>query len=193
MPPLVVLDANVIFPAPLRDLLLWLSYNHLIRAHWTNQIHDEWMRNVETKQKIPRKDLERVRQLMDRHAGDALVTGYAKFESAFPDTDPKDRHVAAAALSVSKNNHDAPVTIVTWNTKDFAQSDLASFSLTKQDPDRFLSGLFKDQASGVLGAIKQQRANLKKPPVTADELLAAFRKQRLDRFVALVEAHTSVI
>jgi len=193
MPPLVVLDANVIFPAPLRDLLLWLSYNHIIRAHWTNQIHDEWMRNVEAKQNIPRKDLERVRRLMDRHAGDALVTGYANFASAFPDTDPNDRHVAAAALSVSKNNRDAPVTIITWNTKDFAQSDLNRFALSKQDPDRFLSSLLKDQTSGVLRAIKQQRANLKKPPVTAGELLAAFRNQRLDRFAALVEPYTSVI
>ena len=193
MPPLVVLDANVIFPAPLRDLLLWISYNHIIRAHWTNQIHDEWMRNVEATQNIPRKALERVRRLMDHHAGDALVTGYTNFESAFPDTGPKDRHVAAAALTVSKNNRDAPVTIITWNTMDFAQSDLGPFSLNKQDLDKFLSGLLKDQTSDVLRAVKQQRTNLEKPPVTAGELLVAFWKQRLHRFAALVEPYASII
>ncbi len=42
----VVYDANVLYPAPLRDLLMRLAATGLFRARWTDRIHDEWMRNV---------------------------------------------------------------------------------------------------------------------------------------------------
>ena len=37
----VVYDANVLYPAPLRDLLMRLALTDLFRARWTNEIHDE--------------------------------------------------------------------------------------------------------------------------------------------------------
>jgi hypothetical protein len=42
----VVYDACVLYPAPLRDLLMHLAMTNLYRANWTQQIHAEWMRNV---------------------------------------------------------------------------------------------------------------------------------------------------
>jgi hypothetical protein len=36
-----VLDACVLYPAPLRDLLLRLALTDLYRARWTDRIHDE--------------------------------------------------------------------------------------------------------------------------------------------------------
>ena len=38
-----LLDANVLYPAPLRDLLLQLAVAKLFRARWTDTIHDEWI------------------------------------------------------------------------------------------------------------------------------------------------------
>ena len=34
-------DANVLYPAPLRDLLMQLAFDELIQARLTNTIHDE--------------------------------------------------------------------------------------------------------------------------------------------------------
>jgi hypothetical protein len=76
MPPVVVLDACVLYPAAQRDLLMWLAAGGVIRAHWTNEIHEEWMRNVARDFNVPRRILERVRVLMDRAAGDALIQRY---------------------------------------------------------------------------------------------------------------------
>lgn len=73
MPPVAVLDACVLYPAAQRDLLMWLAATGAIRAHWTNQIHNEWMRNVAQDCGVERSVLERVRQLMDRAAGDPPV------------------------------------------------------------------------------------------------------------------------
>lgn len=44
LPPVVVLDPCVLYPAAQRDLLMWLAAGGVIRAHWTNEIHAEWMR-----------------------------------------------------------------------------------------------------------------------------------------------------
>ncbi len=41
-----LLDANVIYPAGLRDVLLRLADRNLYRARWSAIIHDEWIRNV---------------------------------------------------------------------------------------------------------------------------------------------------
>jgi hypothetical protein len=41
-----ILDANTLYPAPLRDLLLSLAIEGLYHARWTNRIHEEWVRNL---------------------------------------------------------------------------------------------------------------------------------------------------
>ena len=62
-----LLDANVLYPAPMRDLLMQLAVMDVYRAKWTADIHEEWIgaliRNEPHRQ---REDLERTRGLMDR-------------------------------------------------------------------------------------------------------------------------------
>lgn len=41
--PIVLLDACVLYPAPLRDLLMRLSVHDLIVAKWSERIHEEWI------------------------------------------------------------------------------------------------------------------------------------------------------
>jgi 23S rRNA C2498 (ribose-2'-O)-methylase RlmM len=41
-----VLDACVLYPPALRDLFMWLAVDMVYQPRWTNQIHDEWIRNV---------------------------------------------------------------------------------------------------------------------------------------------------
>jgi hypothetical protein len=41
-----VFDACVLYPAPLRDFLMWLALSGRFRARWTDFIHDEWVRNL---------------------------------------------------------------------------------------------------------------------------------------------------
>ena len=39
-------DACVLYPAPLRDLLMRLAMSDLSRARWSATIHDEWTEAV---------------------------------------------------------------------------------------------------------------------------------------------------
>ena len=41
-----VFDACVLYPAPLRDFLMWLALSGRFRARWSDLIHDEWVRNL---------------------------------------------------------------------------------------------------------------------------------------------------
>ena len=98
-PPVVLLDACVLFPAALRDILMRLAVHDLIAARWSEKIHEEWMTAVlRTRPDLQLHQLERTRQLMDLHAGDCLVTDYEKHMEGMILPDLNDRHVLAAAI-----------------------------------------------------------------------------------------------
>ena len=142
-------DANVLYPAPLRDLLMHLALTDLFQARWSDAIHDEWIRNVlEDRPDLTKEQLERTRRLMNAHARDALVTDY---EALIPDMilpDPDDRHVLAAAI---KGGADV---IVTNNLKDFPAETLARYGIEAQHPDAFVTALIELDALAVVGAEK---------------------------------------
>ena len=41
-----LLDASVLYPVSLRNLLMCLTLNGLFQARWSRQIHQEWIRAV---------------------------------------------------------------------------------------------------------------------------------------------------
>ena len=93
------LDASVLYPAPLRDLLLELAVSDLYRAKWSNAVHDEWIKALLSKRDdLTRERLERTRDLMNKHVRDALVTDFNDLIEILDLPDPDDRHVLAAAI-----------------------------------------------------------------------------------------------
>ena len=73
----VVYDACVLYPAPLRDLLVQLATTRIFRAKWTNLIHDEWTRNLLIKRPdLNAEKLARLRILMNDNVPDSLVTDF---------------------------------------------------------------------------------------------------------------------
>jgi hypothetical protein len=93
-----IFDACVLYPAPLRDLLLSLAQTELFRARWTNDIHEEWIRSVLKDRPDLAPNLQRTRELMDTAVPDCLVTGYQSLIDSLKLPDPQDRHVLAAAI-----------------------------------------------------------------------------------------------
>lgn len=181
-PPVVVLDACVLYPAAQRDLFIWLAATGAIRAHWTAEIHEEWMRNVAQDFGIARPILERVRRLMDMATDDALIRGHRRHQNRFPLTDAKDRHVAAAAFLARKRAAVEWVTILTWNLKDFDRAELAAVGLSALSPDDFLVDLLRASPETVRLAFDQMRRNLKRPEKTLDECLDTLAAQGLKQF-----------
>lgn len=109
----VLLDANVLYPAPMRDALMQLAVTDLFKAKWTADIHREWIDALLRNQNgRDRAALERTRDLMDTSVRDCLVAGYEPLIPSLELPDPDDRHVLAAAIV---GRCDA---IVTQNLKD---------------------------------------------------------------------------
>ena len=77
-PVTAVLDANILYPAPLRDLFIRLAQAGLIpHARWTETIHGEWVRNVlKDNPNLSSERLARTRILMNDAVRDCLVIGY---------------------------------------------------------------------------------------------------------------------
>jgi hypothetical protein len=182
MAEIVLYDACVLYPAPLRDLLVRLALTDLFQARWTDAIHDEWIRNILARRPdIAPASLERCRQLMDLHVPDCLITGYESLIETLTLPDPDDRHVLAAAI------HGGASLIVTFNLGDFPASVLESFSIEAISPDEFVVRLWEKHADSVLEAVCRQRAGLKNPPKSATEYLATLEQCRLSETVARLQ------
>ena len=114
---IVFYDANVLYPAQLRNLLMHLALIGVFRAKWSAEVHEEWIRNLLiNRADLTRTKLERTRQLMDKAAPDALVRGYEHLIPGLALPDPNDRHVLAAAIRAGAS------VIVTCNLADFSAS-----------------------------------------------------------------------
>src|SRR5438045_2178509 len=105
MDPLIaVYDANVLYPAFLRDFLVRLaihgSRTGWLRAKWTGRIHREWIRAVlRDHPTVSRNYLLESRRRMDRYVLGSRVQGYQRWEQRLTLPDANDRHVLAAALA----------------------------------------------------------------------------------------------
>ena len=181
-------DACVLYPAPLRDLLMHLALTDLYRAKWTNAIHDEWIRNVlANRPDLKRSQLERTRELMNTCAVDCMVEGYEKLIPALNLPDPDDRHVLAAAIRSSAS------VIVTFNLKDFSADILGEYGIEAQHPDNFICNLIDTSPELVCAATKRLRTSLKKPPIDVQNYLNALERQNLIRTVNKLRKYSALI
>lgn len=181
----VVYDANVFYPAPLRDLLLRLAATGLFRARWSAQIRDEWMLNLQAKRPdLDPEKLQRTATRIESHYHDCLVSG---FENLIPCIegmpDPNDRHVLAAAMKSRAE------LIVTFNLKDFPTEVLEPYSIEAIHPDDFIVDVLDLDAGACIEAVREMRASLKNPPKTQDEFLATLLKQQLPQTVSWLERY----
>lgn len=171
---MAVLDACVLYSAPLRDLLMQLAVEGLYQARWSAQIHEEWMRNVlKSRPDLTEAQLLRTRTLMDAHAQDSLVEGHEPLVPGLVLPDPNDRHVLAAAI------HARAGVIVTFNEKDFPAEVTASHGVTVEAPDTFILDLVDLDPEAVQQAVRKIRKRLRHPPQSAEEYLATLERQGL--------------
>jgi len=186
--PKVLYDACVLYPAPLRDLLMHLAMTGVFRACWSNDIHEEWMSSVlKNHPHLSREQLQRTRQLMDAHALDCLIEGYEHLIETLPLKDKNDRHVLAAAI------HGNVSRMITFNLRDFPKSILDDYEIEAVHPDDFIRELFQSVPEAVLVAVKRHRISLKNPPKTVDEYLAILDRQQIPHTVHALRNHVSLI
>ncbi|MGY2051342.1 hypothetical protein [Methylobacterium sp. JK268] len=177
----VVADANVLWSPHQRNLLLQLAHQDVFRVFWTDLVIEEWLRNVEPDQRT--RCERRTVPLMRRHFPDAWLPAIAAIP--FGRTDPKDRHVAAAAV------HVAPSVLVTWNLTDFDVEALGPHGVEVLSPDRFLKRILDRDSAAVLEFTRQAQVNLTRTAPTSETYKSLLRTIGLTTFVAGVETYES--
>lgn len=183
-----IYDACVLYPAPLRDFLMWLGLSGRYRARWSRDIHEEWKRNLLLKrQDLTREQLDRTSDLMDRAIPDGLVEGYEYLIAGLNLPDPDDRHVLAAAIRCGAS------VIVTFNQRDFPIEALAPFGIESQHPDEFVDNLFDLDAAAVVAAAQRQRAQLVNPPLDTDSYLDILLRQGLVQTAKALSTYRAIL
>lgn len=183
MSSVALLNACVLYPAPLRDLLLHLASAGLFQARWTDRIHEEWIKAVLTTRPELADKLCRTRFPMDAAIDGCLVADYEQLVADLDLPDPDDRHVLAAAIKGGAG------VIVTYNLRDFPADSLAPHGIAAQHPDTFVRQAIELDEPTALAAIHRQRSSLRNPPVTVEEHLDTLARQRLPETVAVLRQH----
>ncbi len=158
----MILDANVLVQAPIRDTLLRLAEGPtLYLACWSQEIIAEVRRTLENKFGIAPVRTAYLESQLREHFPEAWVTG---FEALIPRmaNDPKDRHVLAAAVQAKAR------TIVTYNLRDFPLETTKRWQVTAIGPSTFLKRLYRTDDALVLDTLREQATDLRR---TLDEQL----------------------
>jgi len=168
----VVADADTLFGATTRGLLIHLDYQGLIHLHWSPLILDELSRAlVDTGRKPDPESARRHEQLMRAALPQAEIPTQqvqAQFASVSPAMrSAKDVHVAACAAAILAGDFypsTQVVSLVTKNIRDFGVRKLATLGIEVQRPDAFLLEQFQEDPAAVASAFAALRATLRTAP-----------------------------
>lgn len=175
----MVYDACVLYPAPLRDLLVRIANAGIVRARWTDRILDECFRSiVKQRPDLAPASLDRTRHLMNDAVPDCLVVEYEPLIEGLTLPDPDDRHVLAAAIRANAQ------AIVTFNLADFPAEVLGRYNIEAKHPDDFVLDSIDLAQAAVVRCITDQAAQLRNPPQSVPQVLDTLRAQGLAQSVA---------
>ena len=182
-----LLDANVLFPALLRDVLLSLALADLYSAKWSADIRRELEASLLGKFPDMSDKVSNLADCMEEAIPDCLVTGYEGLIEGLHLPDSDDRHVLAAAIV---GHADA---IVTFNQKDFPQEVMDSFGIELQTPDEFVVNQLMLKGTVALAAIKAMRARWDRPPLSSEEFVDLLERRDLPQTAAHLRDQVTLI
>ena len=123
-PRIAVLDACVLIPMPLADILLRLAAQGLYQHKWSETIMLEVSRTLRESFGLSAAKAQYREKEIRRHFSEAWVEGFDKLIPKMTNH-PKDRHVLAAAVRAKAQ------IIVTYNGKDFPPAPLLRMRLPR--------------------------------------------------------------
>jgi predicted nucleic acid-binding protein len=171
-----VLDACVLYPTVLRELLQGAGEAGLYQPVFSDRILREWiLATAKLGPEFPAfaaAEAAVLRAAFPR----ALVREHPEIEARLLLPDPNDRHVLATAIA---SGADA---IVTFNAQDFPGHVLASEGLQRRDPDGFLWELqsrHPDVMAGIVETVRAKAEAISGQPMPLKALLKRARLYRL--------------
>ena len=177
----VLIDACVLYPTVMREVVLGVAAKGLFDPHWSPRILEEWARAARKigpqGETIARGEIAAITARFPR----AQVQIPQGVEARLWLPDPNDIHVLAAAVGCSAD------AIMTVNAKDFPRNELADEGLQRVDPDGFLVDLaiqHPDAVQSVGEAVLTEARRLSGEPWEMRKLMRKARLPRLGKLLA---------
>lgn len=175
-----VLDACVLFPTVLREILADVAVAGLYQPVWTPRIIDEWTRAA-ARQDAVTGDIARAEAaLMTARFPAASVMADEALAAGLDLPDPADAHVVAAAMASGAD------LIVTANLQDFPRPAMLAAGLRAIHPDAFLTDLWAKDPDPVADAARaaHEKALAMGGEMSFRELMKRARLPRLGKAIA---------
>ncbi|MCO5119160.1 MAG: PIN domain-containing protein [Burkholderiaceae bacterium] len=185
---LVVIDTCVLLRLRVSDVLMDLRAEGLFSAHWTENIDDEFLRNMVEVHGIPAvKAQGRLRAMKARCPEWEVTMSSADFEAVPRMVDEKDRHVAAAALALrhamdedtedDDKTRGFDIVLLTENIRDMAPQPMGKLGVRVLRVGAFLDETYQAAPEATTRAVMQASVELEKPPYTVAELLYVLKEE----------------
>lgn len=174
----VMLDACVLYPTVMREVLIGCAGQGLFTPRWSPRILEEWARAA-----------GKLGPAQEVWARGEIATLQAQFPTAsvaydqamerhywLPDAG--DIHVLTAAVAGSCDG------ILTMNAKDFPKNILSDEELLRWDPDGFMLDLWQAAPAvvgGIAGQVLTQASRMSEQPWTMRALMKKARLPRLGK------------
>jgi predicted nucleic acid-binding protein len=182
----VLIDACVLYPTVLREIVLGVAGQGLFTPLWSDRILEEWAhaaaRLGPVGADVARGEMALLRAAWPGAAvdADAIARAARDFDVSLPD--PNDAHVLAAAIAGRAD------LILTFNLRDFPRGPLSHHGLHAEHPDRFLPGLFRDHAEQVTAVVEAVRAKAARLSDADQPLRPLLRRANLPRLAKALAA-----
>jgi PIN domain len=166
-----LLDANVLWSAPVRDVLLRVAELGRFRPSWTSQILDEFSQSLQRlRPDLSPQQISGLIAQLNFAFPESLITSYEHLIPSMTN-DFGDRHVLAAAAAGRVD------TVLTFNLSHFPPEDCERVGVHVESPDQFLMRLCEVNPHEILRSLERQASFLKNPPVSTAQLLAHLERQ----------------
>lgn len=170
-----VLDACVLYPTVLREVLLGVAAEGLFEPLWSARILEEWARAAGKLGPVAEAQARGEVALVRARWPRAEVAPTPDLEARLWLPDPADVHVLAAAIAGSAE------VIVTFNAQDFPRGVLAEEGIARQDPDGFLGSLRERDPGAVARVAERVRAEAERLSGEVWEVRRLMKKAGLPR------------
>jgi predicted nucleic acid-binding protein len=176
----VALDACVLFPTVMREMLLGAAAIGAFQPVWSARILEEWARAT---RRLPAGAEAHARgeiAAMRARWPEAEVAPLPEFVETLSLPDPDDRHVLAAAIVGGAE------VLLTLNRSDFPARSLARHGIVLRDPDGLLTSFLDDglDLAGVAGRVQARAEAAAGAPRVLRSLLKRTGLPRLGRALA---------
>ena len=170
-----LLDACVLYPTVLREILLGVAREGLLEPFWSARIEEEWVRAAARRR--PEDEVVARGEIAELAAvfPGARVVHDPAHESRLWLPDPADIHVLASAIEAGAD------AIVTFNLRDFPRRELDAFGLRAIHPDEVLRNLWLDRPEQVSRVVEQVRARAENLSGEKQPLRPLLKRAKLPR------------